>query len=110
VNNNLFEIESKFEETWVSDNRSKPKQKPPTQIKAPQKHRLHLAKEKRRGKTVTIVKPFHLNKSNLQALLKILKKKLSTGGTLRDEALEFQGDMSDILRSELEVLNYRFKK
>ncbi len=52
--NNLFEIGAKFEDTWVSDNQQKPKAKISTQIKPPQKHQLHLAKEKRRGKVVTI--------------------------------------------------------
>ncbi len=107
---NLFEIGAKFEDTWVSDNQQKPKAKPSTQIKPPQKHQLHLAKEKRRGKVVTIVKPFHLSTNDLKILLKTLKKKLGTGGTIRDDALEFQGDIHDTLRTQLEALTYKFKK
>jgi translation initiation factor 1 len=107
---NLFEMGSNFEDGWVSNNKERPNKKSSTNIKTPQKHQLHLAKEKRRGKVVTIVRPFHLAKSDLQTLLKSLKKKLGTGGTLREDALEFQGDTPDTLRAELEILQYRFKK
>jgi translation initiation factor 1 len=56
------------------------------------------------------VKPFYLDKKNLQALLKTLKKKLGTGGTVKEDSLEFQGDILDVLRKHIEVLGYRFKK
>ncbi len=99
-----------FGDEWVSDNKSKPSKKISTEIKPPEKHQLHFAKEKRRGKVVTLVKPFYLQKAELQSLLKTLKKKLGTGGTVKENVLEFQGDIPDKLRQELEILNYRFKK
>jgi len=95
---------------WRSDNKDKPGKEMPTEVKAPQKHQLHFAKEKRRGKIVTIVKPFCLDKNSLQALLKTLKKKLGTGGTVKEDSLEFQGDIPELLRKHLDVLGYRFKK
>jgi len=94
---------------WSSDNKDKPSLKTHSEIKAPEKHQLHLAKEKRRGKVVTIVKPFYLVKNDLQNLVKMLKKKLGTGGTVKDNSLEFQGDIPDQVRAHLEALNYRFK-
>ena len=94
---------------WSSDNKEKPSQKTDTEIKAPEKHQLHLAKEKRRAKVVTIVKPFYLVKNDLQSLVKTLKKKLGTGGTVKENSLEFQGDIPDQVRTHLEALNYRFK-
>ncbi len=106
---NLFEMGAHFEEGWSSDNKKKPSQKTSTEIRPPEKHQLHFAKEKRRGKVVTIVKPFYLEKTDLQALLKTLKKKLGTGGTLKDDTLEFQGDIPELLRTYLEALGYRFK-
>ncbi len=106
---NLFEMGANFEDGWSSDNKEKLSKKTATEIKAPEKHQLHFAKEKRRGKVVTIVKPFYLEKSELQALLKTLKKKLGTGGTLKDNTLEFQGDIPELLRTHLETLGYRFK-
>jgi len=94
---------------WQSDNKNKPEKEENSEIKTPEKHQLHLAKEKRRGKTVTIVKPFHLSKPDLQKLLKTLKKKLGTGGTLKGNTMEFQGDIPDTLRRSLEEMRYRFK-
>jgi len=94
---------------WNADNKTKPLKKEPVEIKPPEKHRLHLAKEKRRGKVVTIVKPFHLAKSELQALLKQLKKRLGTGGTAKENSLEFQGDISEQVRTALEEMQYRFR-
>lgn len=106
---NLFEMGADFGDDWRSDNKDRPIKKISTEIKAPEKHQLHFAKEKRRGKIVTIVKPFYLEKTILQALLKALKKKLGTGGTIKDNSLEFQGDISESLRKHLEALGYRFK-
>lgn len=110
---NLFEMGANFgaepENGWSSDNKDKSSQKVSTEIKAPEKHQLHFAKEKRRGKVVTIVKPFHLAKNDLQSLVKVLKKKLGTGGTVKEDALEFQGDIPDQIRKHLETLEYRFK-
>ncbi len=106
---NLFEMGADFGDDWSSDNKEKPTKKVSTEIKEPNKHQLHFAKEKRRGKVVTIVKPFYLAKSDLQALVKTLKKKLGTGGTVKENSLEFQGDIPELLRKYLEHLEYRFK-
>ncbi len=106
---NLFEIGTDFGDDWSSDNKDKPSKTTSTEIKEPNKHQLHFAKEKRRGKVVTIVKPFYLAKSDLQALVKTLKKKLGTGGTVKENSLEFQGDIPEQLRTHLEALGYRFK-
>jgi len=107
---NIFEMGVNFGDDWSSDNKDKPVKKISTEIKEPNKHQLHFAKEKRRGKVVTIVKPFYLNKSDLEALVKILKKKLGTGGTIKENSLEFQGDIPEQVRKHLEELGYRFKK
>ncbi len=106
---NLFEMGADFKDGWKSDNKDPSTKKMSTEIKEPNKHQLHFAKEKRRGKTVTIVKPFYLVKADLQALLKTLKKKLGTGGTIKENSLEFQGDISNTLRIQLEAEGYRFK-
>ena len=76
----------------------------------PSKHQLVFHKEKRRGKVVTLVGPFSLEKEVIKALLKTLKKKMGCGGTLNEDLLEFQGDIPQKLREQLEVLDYRFKK
>ncbi len=98
-----------FGDNWSSDNKNKAAKKVSMEIKAPEKHQLHFAKEKRRAKVVTLVQPFYLDKNILQDLLKTLKKKLGTGGTVKDDSLEFQGDIPELLRKHLEALGYRFK-
>ncbi|MFK5976216.1 MAG: translation initiation factor [Sulfurovum sp.] len=107
---NLFDMSAKFEDEWSSDNKKKSKLKINTEIKEPQKHQLHTAKEKRRSKVVTIIKPFHLSKDDMNDLLKKLKKRFSTGGTIKDDSLEFQGDIAENIKVYLIDLGYGFKK
>jgi len=106
----MFEMGANFEDEWNSDNKKKPIKQASTETKEPNKHSLHIAKEKRRGKVVTIAKPFLLDKNDMKILLKILKKSLGTGGTVKDNTLELQGDIPGKLRQELEELNYSFKR
>jgi translation initiation factor 1 len=106
---NLFEMGANFDDGWSSNNKDKPKEITTTRTKEPNKHQLHFAKEKRRVKTVIIVKPFYLDKSDLHSLVKTLKKRLGTGGTVKENSLEFQGDVKDMLYVHLEKLGYRFK-
>jgi translation initiation factor 1 len=108
-NKNLFEMGSNFSSEWSSDNREKPNKKVSIEIKEPNKHQLHFSKEKRRGKTVTIVKPFHLSYDKLKALLKTVKKRLGTGGTIKEESLEFQGEVKENLREVLDGLGHLFR-
>lgn len=98
-----------FNDEWTADNKEKPKKKISTEIRVPEKHQLHFAKEKRRGKVVTIVKPFYLSNNDLKSLLKTIKKRLGTGGTVKENTLEFQGEIEESIRIQLEKLNYRFK-
>ena len=106
---NIFEMGANFSDDWSSDNKEKKTQEIDKETKEPQAHHLHFAKEKRRGKVVTIVKPFYLEKKDLQTLLKTLKKKLGTGGTGKEESLEFQGEVKDNLKAQLEKLGYGLK-
>ncbi len=106
---NLFEMGADLGDGWEADNKQKARKQPQKEIKPPEKHRLYLAKEKRRGKVVTIVKPFHLDKKSMQALLKSLKKRLGTGGTVKEDSLEFQGDIGQTLQESLEAMTYRFR-
>ncbi|UFS61959.1 translation initiation factor [Sulfurimonas sp. HSL-3221] len=82
----------------------------PQELLAPEKHFLVFKREKRRGKTVTLVGPFALEKGDAEALLKRLKKKLGSGGGYKTPWMEFQGECSDKLRTLLEAEAFRFKK
>ncbi|MCH9813772.1 MAG: translation initiation factor [Epsilonproteobacteria bacterium] len=104
----MFEMGAKFEDGWNLEKEGKKQTK--QEIKTPEKHLLHFAKEKRRGKTVIIVKAFFLEKKELQALLKKLKKQLGTGGTLKESSLEFQGEVQESLKTALTEQKFRFKK
>ena len=106
---NLFEMGADFDNGWSSDNKDKTHKADTTVYKEASEHRLHFAKEKRRGKVVTIVKPFYLRKETLEGLVKNLKKKLGTGGTIRENSLEFQGDIPQKIRAHLVTIGYVFK-
>lgn len=106
---NLFEMGANIQEGWEADNKQKASFSMNEVIKKPQEHQLHFAKEKRRAKVVTIVKPFYLSKTDLTSLLKQIKKQLGTGGTHKDNTLEFQGEMQQQLRQILTTMHYSFK-
>ena len=75
----------------------------------PQEHQLFFAKQKRRGKTVTLVGEFFMPKEEINKVLKTLKKKLGCGGAFKDDMMEFQGDIKDKVRPLLIDLNFKFK-
>ncbi len=79
------------------------------EILEPSKHFLMFKKEKRRGKTVTLVGEFKLPKNDATATLKTLKKKLGCGGSYKDNWMEFQGELKDKLRALLIQEGFRFK-
>ncbi|MDQ1267907.1 MAG: translation initiation factor 1 [Campylobacterota bacterium] len=79
------------------------------EILEPNKHFLVFKKEKRRGKTVTLVGEFCIKAESSEEILKSLKKKLGCGGTFKDGWMEFQGELKDKLRALLIESNFRFK-
>jgi len=79
------------------------------EIIAPEKHFLIFAKEKRRGKTVTLVGEFKISKEDASITLKMLKKKLGCGGSYKDGWMEFQGELKEKLRPLLLKSAFRFK-
>ncbi len=106
---NIFEIGAKFEDGWSSDNKAKPK-KEELKILEPSKHQLYIAKEKRRGKVVTIIKPFYLDKNSFKKLLKDLKSQLGCGGTIKDNSLELQGEVSQKIKELLQEKGFKFRR
>jgi len=107
---NLFELTIDWEDGWSADNKDPRKPAASMEIKAPERHRLYCSKEKRRGKVVTIVQPFYLEKKELQRLIKTIKKRLGTGGTVKDNTLELQGDIAAPVQVALEKEGYTFRK
>jgi len=71
---------------------------------------VRLDRKGRGGKSVTVIEGLQLQEKQQEMLLKRLKSGLGTGGTVRDSALEIQGDHRDALISTLEKMGYRSKR
>lgn len=69
-----------------------------------------LERKGRGGKSVTVIKQVKSPPKGKQALLKQLKNKLGTGGTLKDDDLEIQGDHRDAIVDMLKELGYQAKR
>jgi translation initiation factor 1 len=69
-----------------------------------------IERKGRGGKTVSIVSGVMSHEAGKQSLLKLLKTKLGTGGTLKDEVIEIQGDHRDQIVALLMGLGYKAKK
>ena len=63
----------------------------------------------RKGKGVSIINGLPLNEVDMKELAGKLKAKCGTGGTVKDGAIEIQGDNRDKLKIELEKLGYKVK-
>jgi translation initiation factor 1 len=71
--------------------------------------RLLRDRKSRAGKTVTLITGLSGTPAALAALASDLKRLCGTGGTLRGDILEIQGDFRDRLRAELERRGYTVK-
>jgi translation initiation factor 1 len=71
---------------------------------------VRLDRKSRGGKAVTVIEGLLLSQRDMETLLKQLKSKLGTGGTLKDDSLEIQGDHRTNIISILEVMGYRPKR
>jgi len=101
-------IGTEFDDSWAEVQTSR-ETIVSNEILEPKKHFLLFKKEKRRGKTVTLVGEFQLPKTDATATLKSLKKKLGCGGSYKDGWMEFQGELKDKLRTNLVDLGFRFR-
>lgn len=64
----------------------------------------------RGGKTVTTVTGIQLPPSELRDLAKLLKQSCGTGGAVKDDVIEIQGDQRDSLVAELEGRGFTVKR
>ena len=78
-------------------------------ILKPNEHSLHVKKQNRKGKGVTLVGPFSLEDKTLKELLKKSKQKFACGGKIDGDFIELQGDISEKLKAYFKELGYRFK-
>jgi translation initiation factor 1 len=77
---------------------------------AQQKLTVRLERKSRGGKSVTVIEGLQLTQIERETLLKQLKAKLGTGGTVKDTNLEIQGDHREALIHALEKTGYRPKR
>ena len=103
-----FFIGADIDDGW-SEIQSPRKSTIANEIIEPSKHQLFFSKEKRKGKTVTLVGEFHIPKNDCNAILKTLKKKLGCGGAYKDNFMEFQGELKDKIRPLLINEGFKFK-
>ena len=77
----------------------------------PGQQEAHIRREKkgRGGKTVTVVYGLRLAPDALKALGKQLRQACGTGGTVKDGAIEIQGDHRDKVAEALQQAGYRTK-
>ncbi|MBA4374322.1 MAG: hypothetical protein C0402_15835 [Thermodesulfovibrio sp.] len=72
---------------------------------------VRLDRKSRGGKSVTVIEGLPLSPQDRDALLKKLKTRFGTGGTINDAAaLEIQGDHRDPIIAVLEGLGYKPKR
>jgi translation initiation factor 1 len=75
-----------------------------------QKVTVRIERKGRGGKSVTVIDGLQMRQKEKEALLKQLKTKLGTGGTVKDTSLEIQGDHRDSLMAELGKMGYTAKR
>jgi translation initiation factor 1 len=71
--------------------------------------RVQSTRSGRKGKTVTVITGFQHSPESLNKLLKQLKSQCGSGGTLKDDTLEIQGDHRQKLVKVLGDLGYKVK-
>ncbi len=71
--------------------------------------RIQATRSGRKGKTVTIITGLQHNPETLTKLLKKLKSQCSSGGTVKENTLEIQGDHKQKLLEVLTKLGYKAK-
>ena len=69
-----------------------------------------LDRKGRGGKSVSVIKQVMSLPAGKEALLKLLKTKLGTGGTIKDGDIEIQGDHRDTIVAILKELGYQAKR
>ncbi|GGM72005.1 stress response translation initiation inhibitor YciH [Thermogymnomonas acidicola] len=70
---------------------------------------VKISVDKRRyGKSVTIIEGIDPKAENIQEIAKTLKKKVASGGTVKDgRIIELQGDHRETVKKHLEEMGFR---
>lgn len=71
--------------------------------------RIQTTRKGKGGKTVTVLTGFQSSPVSLKTLLKKLKAQCGSGGTVKEDTIEIQGDHTDTLLQNLLKLGYKAK-
>lgn len=71
--------------------------------------RIRKETKGRGGKSVSVVTGLPLAGTQLKALAKALKQRCGVGGAVKGDDIEIQGDVRDLLKTELEKRGYTVK-
>lgn len=106
----IFEMGANLDgDDFDTSKNDKKNKKPSNEIIPKNQHQLVFTFEKRRGKPVTLVGRFYINDKDKKDVLKLLKKKLACGGSIKDEWIELQGNVKDKIKTILEADGWKFK-
>jgi translation initiation factor 1 len=70
---------------------------------------LHRQSEGRHGSSVTLVKNLILSQEDMKELAKRLKQLCGSGGTVKDNVIEIQGEHREKIAEELQKMGYKVK-
>ena len=70
---------------------------------------MHREKSGRGGKWVIVVRNLQLTPDDLKTLGRTLKQACGTGGTVKDGAIEIQGDQREAVAAALQKAGYKTK-
>jgi|SRR5208283_1944325 len=71
---------------------------------------IRLERKGRCGKSVVIISGLRGSRQAMEAVLKLVKSRLGTGGTIKGETLEIQGNHREVVSLLLQDLGYRTKQ
>jgi len=101
---------------WTSDPAAARKLRESGKLDAPrdteaarQTIRVTIDRKARAGKSVTVASGFELTAETLGKLAAQLKKRCGSGGTVREDSIEIQGDHVSAIKSELGKLGYKVR-
>ncbi|HLP88475.1 MAG TPA: translation initiation factor [Nostocaceae cyanobacterium] len=110
MSSNKSQSDQRFVYREFGDDNSPALERPTPDLPPKQQNiRIQATRAGRKGKTVTVITGFQTTEETLTSLLKQLKTQCGTGGTLKDNDIEIQGDHKQKILEILTKLGYKAK-